>query len=456
MANSHVSKHAEHFEVVHPHAAGIDTGKNFFDVCARPGVVKRFGSYTEELEEIGAYLHEHHIQTVAIESTGPYWKNLFVLLQAEGFEVYLINPSYAKNVRNRKSDRVDAQWLRKMHSCGLLPNSFQPGPLSEQLRSLTRHRQHLLDGANRALNQVNKCLVLLNLRLDRILSKIGSKSGQRLIEAIIDGERDPHQLVQLLDKRIKTPPEECLKALKGLWRAETLFELKQCYELYQFQRQQMRTCETQIQQLLEPHLQQVREQPDAPEPFEPGKKKYPQPNDPAFDLFESAYLLSGGVDLSPIIGVGATTVLTLLAEVGVDDLKRQFPSAKKFAAWLCLTPNRKISGGKVLSSRVPKNRNPLRKVLLSAANTIGQSKEPSALRSFFHKRLRKGGRTLAIMATARKLAIIIYHMLTRQEAYRPMPPEDQQQQQRQQALKRAKRTIKQFGLTPEEVQIAFQ
>lgn len=456
MAKSQVSKQAEHFEVVHPHAAGIDVGKNFFDISPRAGVVKRFGTYTEELEEILAYLREHHIQTVAIESTGPYWKNLFVLLQAEGFEVYLINPSYAKNVRNRKSDRVDAQWLRKMHSCGLLPNSFQPGALSEQLRSLTRHRQHLMEGANRALNQVNKCLVLLNLRLDRILSTIGSKSGQRLIEAIIAGERDPHQLLPLLDKRVKTPPQECLKALKGIWREETLFELKQCYELYRFQRQQMRNCEAQIQQLLEPHLQQVRQQPNAPTPFEPRKKKYPQPNDPKFDLFESAYLLSGGVDLSPIIGVGSTTVLTLLAEVGVKDLKQQFPSAKKFAAWLCLAPNKKISGGKVLSSRVPKNRNPLRKVLLAAANTIGQAKEPSALRSFFHKRLRKGGRKLAIMATARKLAITIYIMLTRQQAYTPMPAQEDQYRQRQQALKRAKRTIKQFGLTPEEVKLAFQ
>lgn len=456
MAKRSSSSRSEHFEVVHPHAAGIDTGKSFFDVCATPGVVERFGSYTEELEQIATYLHEHQVKTVAIESTGPYWKNLFVLLQAEGFEMYLINPSYAKNVRNRKSDRVDAQWLRKMHSCGLLPNSFQPGPLSEQLRSLTRHRQHLLEGANRALNQVNKCLVLLNLRLDRILSTISSKSGQRLIEALIAGQRDPQQLVKLLDKRVKASTEECLKALKGFWREETLFELKQCYELYQFQRQQMRNCEAQIQQLLEPHLQQAREQPDAPEPFEPGKKKYPQPNDPKFDLFESAYLLSAGVDFSPIIGVGATTVLTLLAEVGVQDIERQFPSAKHFASWLCLAPNKKISGGKVLSSKVPKNRNPLRKVLLSAANTIGQSKQPSNLRNFFHKKLRKGGRKLAIMATARKLAVIIYHMLTRKEVYRPMPPQEEQKRQRQQALKRARRTIKQFDLTPEEVQIAFQ
>lgn len=446
---------SEHFEVVHAHAAGIDTGKNFFDVCPAPGVVERFGSYTEELEQIVAYLRTHQVQTVAIESTGPYWKNLFVLLQSEGFEVYLVNPGYAKNVRNRKSDRIDAQWLRKMHSCGLLPNSFQPGPLSEELRSLTRHRQHLLEGASRALNRVNKCLVLLNLRLDRILSTLGSKSGQRLIEAIIAGERDPEQLVQLIDKRVKASQEECLKALKGVWRQEVLFELKQCHELYRFQRQQMRQCEAQIQQLLEPHLQQVEEQPDAPAPFKPEKKKHRQPNDPEFDLFEPVYLLSGGVDLSPIIGVGATTVLTLLAEVGVQDLQRQFPSAKHFASWLSLAPNKKISGGKVLSSRVPKNRSPLRKVFLNAANTIGNAKEPSSLRSFFHKRLRKGGRKLAIMATARKLAIIIFNMLTRKEPYRPLPLEEEHQRQRQQALKRAQRTIRQFDIAPEELNLVF-
>ena len=174
-------------------------------------------------------------------------------------------------------------------------------------------------------------------------------------------------------------------------------------------------------------------------------------NDPTFDVYQKLYQLSGGVDLSEIMGVGATTLLTLLAEVGVDDLAKHFPSGKHFSSWLSLTPNRKVSGGRVLSSAVPKSRNPLRQMLQSAANAIGNSTKPSALRSFFRKKMQQKGRKVAIMATARKLSIIIYNMITKQQPYQPIPDEKYQKMQKENIIRKTRKKFKELGISNQEL-----
>lgn len=201
------------FEVVNPHAGGIDIGRRFHEVSIAPGESKCFGVYTEELHELGRYLVSHGIKTVAMESTGYYWKNPFVMLQDYGLEVILVNAKHTRNIRGRKSDKIDANWIRQLHSCGLLHASFQPDAFTERLRHYTRHRQNLIRVADSYINRMHKALTLMNLHLGMVLSDIVGQSGRAIIEKILEGERSAEVLADLVHFRVKASREERIKAL---------------------------------------------------------------------------------------------------------------------------------------------------------------------------------------------------------------------------------------------------
>jgi transposase len=266
------SKSDLQFSVVNPHAAGIDVGSRFHwvSIGASADQSKQFGVFTEDLHALCQWLQSCGIQTVAMESTGFYWKQLFLMLQSYGMEVYLVNATYTKNVQGRKpSDMADSQWIWKMHSVGLLPASFQPDSFTEELRTYARHRKRLIEGASQCVNRMQKCLTLMNIQLPVVLSDITGKSGQAIIKAILEGERDGKKLAQLAHSRVKADQATIAKALTGFWRADYLFELKQHWQMYHYYRSQLAECDQQMDTLLQ---QRVESTGQAELVYEPEKK----------------------------------------------------------------------------------------------------------------------------------------------------------------------------------------
>lgn len=248
------------FSLVNPKAAGIDIGSKSHWVGIGPTAsdLQEFGVFTEDLKTLCEWLVSNDIKTVAMESTGFYWKQLFVMLQSYDIEVYLVNASFTKNVQGRKpSDRADAQWIWQLHSAGLLPASFQPDIFTEELRTYVRHRKRLIQDASRCVNRMQKSLTLMNIHLPVVLSDITGKSGKAIIKAILGGERNPAKLARLADPRVKTDQATIKKALTGFWRKDHLFELRQNWDMYQNCQAQIKECDQEIDTLLEQKVQQT-------------------------------------------------------------------------------------------------------------------------------------------------------------------------------------------------------
>jgi len=433
--------------VVNPHAAGIDVGSNSHFVCVSQDNVKEFGAFTSDLHEIVSHLQAHDVKTVAIESTGFYWQSLFIILQEHGFEVYLVNSRHLKNVKGHKTDVVDSRWLQLTHSIGLLSNSFQPDAFTYQLRTYVRHRKSLVEDASRFISKMNKLLVLMNIRLSSVIRDITGESGLKVIKAILNGERDSTKLEKLVSLRCKSEREDIRKALIGDWREEYLFELQDCYDLYNFYWEKIESIDKEIERLLEMNSNQTKYEVSKKD-YKAHKNKLHNKNDPEFKVEKYAYEMTGGIDLLQIDGVGVNTILTMMTETGFD-VKTKFKTAKHFASWLGFTPNRKISGGKQLSSKTRKKTNPLAKIIRDAANAAGNSK--TRLGDFFKRLAYRKGRMVAIIATARKIAVIIYNMLTKKEQYCYQFSEAEAERIKSNKIKNALKTLQSYNISKNEL-----
>lgn len=262
------------FGITNAHAAGIDVGSRFHCVSVGEGKEdgREFGVFTEDLHALCTWLKSKGVQSVAMESTGFYWKQLFLMIQSYGMEACLINAAYTKNIRGRKpSDMADSQWIWKMHSVGILPSSYQPDEFTEELRTYTRHRKGLIEGASHCVSRMQKCLTLMNVHLPVVLTDIMGKSGQDIIGAILSGERDGTTLAALADVKVKASPVTIAKALTGNWKESYLFELKQHWNMYHFYRQQLKDCDCEIDKLLN---QKVIATGQAELVYEPKKKSH--------------------------------------------------------------------------------------------------------------------------------------------------------------------------------------
>lgn len=404
-------------EIVNPKAAGIDIGSrsHFVAVGQKEEHVREFGVYNEDLKAISNWLKENDVQTVAMESTGTYWQALYAVLLNDGFQVILCNGKFTKNIKGKKTDVQDCQWIQKLHSIGLLSGSFLPDLQTEQLRTYCRHRAGLIDVAADTSKKMQKYLRLLNLRLDVIVKDICGLTGLKMIEAICNGETDAQKLASLRNGNCKKSEAEMQKALQSNGRKDYLFALKQEYQMYQNLQNQIKDCDIEIKKILQDQIDSDNNKKQ--HYTDPKVHKRVNKNTPKnIDLNLIGYQYFEGVDLLKIEGFSHQTLLTLMSEVGLEGIKK-FGTAKQFASWLRLTPNNKISGGKVLSSRVPKGSNRLKIALRNAANAIGNLKESTPLRDFFHRINFRKGRVSAISATARKLGIIIWNMIVKNTSY---------------------------------------
>lgn len=439
-------------EIVNPYAAGIDIGSRSHWVAVGQGSedIKEFGVYNEDLFALAQWLKENNIKTIAMESTGTYWQSLYAVLIANGFQVILCNGKFTKNIKGRKTDVQDCQWIQKLHSIGLLTGSFLPDEATEQLRTYCRHRLNLLDTAASTSKKMQKYLRLLNLRLDVVVNDVCGLTGLSIIHAICAGESNPQKLASLRHGNCKKSEEEIAKALQSNGRKDYLFALQQELEMYQTLQTKITACDVEIERMLN---DQINNDENKKQHYIDNKihKKVNKNTPKNIDLNLMSYQLLEGVDILAIEGVSHSTVLSLISEVGLDGIKK-FPTAKQFSSWLRLSPNNKISGGKVLSNRIPKGSNRLKIAFRNAANAIGNLKESTPLADFFKRINYRKGRVSAISATARKLAVIIWNMITNKTPYNnPHEYLFLDQKRKLEVIKRIKKQMNKFTLTTEEL-----
>jgi len=348
--------------LLNPNAAGIDVGASEHYVAVPPDraveSVRRFGAFTEELHALAGWLRQCGVQTVALESTGVYWIPLYQILEDYGFQVKLVNARHVKHVPGRKSDVQDCQWLQQLESFGLLSNSFRPEAKICVLRSYMRQRQRLIQDASRHVQQMQKALTEMNIKLHQVLSDLTGLTGMTIVRAILAGERDRLKLASLKHGRVKSDVAKIAKSLEGDYRAEHLFALRQAVELYDYHQQKIAECD----QAIRTEMQSLESAaPAALAPRALQRKARSKHNPIPFDSQAELYRILG-VDLTRIDGVNEATAQLILSELGLDVCKK-WPTEAQFTSWLGLCPNNEISGGKVL-------RRGTRKVINRVANAL--------------------------------------------------------------------------------------
>jgi transposase len=414
--------------------------------------VREFGVYNEDLAALVQHLLDNDITHVCMESTGTYWQSLFSLIQEAGIKAELCNGRYTKNPNGKKTDVQDCQHIQKLYSLGMLKGSFLPDSMTEQLRTFSRHRLNLIQQEADCVRKMQKYLRLLNVRLDVVLKDITGLTGISIIEAICKGETNPQVLASFRNGNCKKSEEEIAKALQSNKRPDFLFCLQQELSLYKTYRSQIELCDASIKKMLEEHIEADEQKKKLTATAKPHKKV--NKNAPKnMDLNQLAFQYFGGVDLMAIEGVSHATVMTIMSEIGLEGFTK-FETSKQFTSWSHLSPNTKITGGKVINSHIPKGGNRLKIALRNAANVIGNLKD-THLSDFFRRILYKTDRATAISATARKLGVIIWNMITKREAYKP-PTEYLllDQKRKLKLVKQVRKTIAKLELKPADVGFA--
>jgi len=392
---------------LNPDVAGIDCGSAEHFVAVPPDrdptAVQAFATFTTDLIRLADWLTACRVTSVAMEATGGYWIPIYEILEARGVQVLLVNARHFKNVPGRKSDVADCEWLRELHSVGLLRGSFRPPEGIVMLRTYQRHRQTLVETASTFVQRMQKALVQMNLQLPLVVSDITGATGLRILRDIVAGQRDPEHLAQHRDPRCRATQAEIVAALTGHYRPDHLFVLQQNLEGFDACQAQIARCDTTI----EAHLRTLTAPipaPVAPLPASRRRRKTPKNNDLPFDLRPPLFHLTGGIDVTQIDGIASLTALKLISEIGTD--MTRWPTEKHFTSWLTLAPKNKITGGRVISSRTQPSANRAAATLRMAAMSLGRTQ--TGLGAFYRRLAARLDKPQAITATARKLAILVY------------------------------------------------
>ena len=431
-------------EVVHPDAAGIDIGNESHYVAVPPSrdpqPVRRFGCVTAELKEMASWLKACGIRTVAMQSTGVYGMPVYDVLEEAGLDVYLVNARETKNLPGKKTDVQESQWLMKLHTYGLLRNSFRPSQEIRMMRTYWRQRNDLVKSAARHIQRMQKALTQMNVQLANVISDLSGVTGQAILQAILAGERDGWTLAALCDRRIQASEEDVARSLEGSWQEDLLFLLKQEQEGYQFCQKQLADCD----QRLERYLTQREDRSQGAtlaEEMRKGRRKKRRGNAPRFDLRQSLFRMTG-VDLTHIDGIDVVTAATVVSEAGWDMSK--WRTERHFVSWLRLCPDNKISGDKVIGKgRLPTN-NRLTQALKMAASTLRQS--VTYLGAQFRRLRTRLGAPVATKAMAARLARLVYRMLRYGMQYVDRGAEFHEQQHRHRQIASLKQKAAALGL----------
>ncbi len=436
-------------QVQNPHAAAIDIGCAEHWAAVAPGstekTVRQFGCCTADLEALVQWLQECGTDTVVLEATGNYWVVLYDLLEQRQLRPVVVNPRYAKNMSGKKGDIPDCQWMQRLHSYGLFANSFRPNEALRALRSYLRQRESLVTGAGQSIQHMQKALTEMNVQLANVISDISGETGLRIIDAILAGERNPEKLASLKDSRIRASRNQLARALQGHWKEDQLFNLEQARVTYAHFQEQIQQCEQRIGQQMKAIESRL---PTSPHPPEPGPERQSEPAQSKSPKDQAKYELSAelrrivGVDLTAIDGIGALTAQIIISEVGTD--MRPWPTEKHFASWLGLSPDHRISGGKILGRATRPVVNRARNALRIAAYTLDHSK--SALGAKYARLKGRLGAPKAIVAMAHHLARLIYRMIKYGQEYVDKGLKAYQEKYRAQRIVWLKRQAKELNL----------
>ena len=429
--------------LMHAHAAGLDIGAAEIWAAVPPGdaapIVRKFGTFTPDLHALADWLSACGVTTVAMESTGVYWIPIYEILEARGFEVYLVNARHIKGVPGRKSDVQDCQWIQRLHAAGLLSASFRPEGEIVVLRAYLRQRAELIGHRASHIQHMQKALAQMNLQLMQVLSDLTGETGMQIIRAITAGEKDPVTLAQFRDRRCKHSTDEIAKALTGNYRAEHLFVLKQALSLYDAYSERLAECD----QLLEQQFSALKpiHEDELPPLDTSDKRDTHSKNGPSYDARTQLYQWLG-VDLVALAGLNAGSVQALLTEVGTS--LEDFPSDKHFCSWLHLAPHNDISGGKVLRSHTLKAKNRAGQIFRLAAQAVIRS--DNAFGAFFRRMRAKHGPQKAMVATAHKIARAFYYMLKYRRPYHRQRADEYDAKEREREIARLTKKAHKLGL----------
>jgi len=428
-------------DVIHPGAAGLDLHKEVIVACAPMAAgetrhpVRTFGTYTSALLELAAWLKQHAVTTVAMEATGVFWLPVLSLLRTAGLEVLLVNAREVRSVKGRpKTDKLDCEWIRRLHACGLLRGSFIPDAETQMLKSLWRHRLNMEEEDARAIQRMQKAFQIMNIRLDMAVTDIVGETGLRIIEAILAGQRDPRQLAKLRDHRVAKSEQEIADALTGNFQEEQLFIIQENLAHHRFLQERIRETDKRMAAQMDtmPKKRCATELPAATKPA--------RSRQGAALTRERLYELLG-VDLTQIDGVGVLTVSSFLVHAGRD--MSPWQTENHFASWLGLSPNIKQSAGKTRAGPTRKTASALAHAFRLAALTIGRL--DSWLGAYYRRLKGRIGAPKAITATARKLAIIFYRAVKHGGVVKRLTAEDYEQANQLRILSALRRRAARLG-----------
>lgn len=439
-------------EVVHRNAAGIDVGGETHLVAVlrdrdeQP--VREFGSWTDELRKLAGWLKQCRVETVVMQSTGVYWIPLLHELEAAGFRVFVVNARHTKNLPGRKTDVLECQWLMRLHTYGLLRDSFHPPVEIDRLRRLWRQRDDDVKQAARCIQQMQKALVLMNVQLHNAISDLSGKTGQAIIRAILREERDPHQLAaKYRDPRIHASVEEIARSLEGRWDEQGLYELQRALDAFEFNQQRLVECDQRALAYLQglptkasavTAAEAVGAAPEA-KPVKRRKKRSSQLA-PSLD-FSGEHQRIFGVDLTRVPGIDVVSAQTVLSELGPD--LSAWATEKHFTSWLGLAPKPRTSGGKDLGHDREPMRNRVAEVLRLAATTLLRSNSYLGARYRYLRMTR--GAAIATKAMARQLACLIFRMIRYGQQWVERGAAEFEQKRRQRELASLQRKASQLG-----------
>jgi transposase len=406
--------------VMHPDAAGIDVGNSAHYVAVRPDrdlhSVRRFECFTADLHRLADWLQHCGVTTVAMQSTGVYWIPLYEILDARGIEVYLVNARHTRNLPGRKTDVQESQWLLKLHTYGLLRNSFHPPAEIRVVRTYWRQRGDHVHAVSTCIQRMQKVLTQMNIQLANVISDLSGWTGQRIVRAILAGERDPETLAALSHPGIHATRDMIAKSLEGTWQSDLVFVLQQEVAMYDAYQQRIAECDQELEQHLKGFADKVaatgpdgEHSPATPRATlrsGPKRRRKAGSHAPQFDLGRELHRISG-VDLTRIDGIDVGVAQTVISEVGFD--MARWKTEAHFASWLGLYPDNRISGNKVLRRGTRHVVNRAATALRLAATTLLRSQ--SYLGAQYRRLRARLGAPKAITAMAHKLARLVYRML---------------------------------------------
>jgi transposase len=427
--------------VIHPRAAGIDVGSEKLHVAVCDGPVQVFETFTASLDALRDYLLGAGVRSVAMEATGVYWLAIYEVLEAAGIEVYVVNGAHVKSLPGRKSDMADCQWLAQLHRHGLLRSGFVPDQWIRRLRDYQRLRQDHVQMASTHVLHMQKALDRLNVKIHEVLSELMGRSGRRLVDAILEGERTAERLLALCDAQVLRKKRERMRqALQGHWKAEHLFALRQARQGWEFYQQQIAACDREIEATLKEIAALSPPRAGSDTPGMVHKRIYH--NAPQIrDLKQLRVSITGGRDLAVLPAVTDYSILQLVAETGPT--LTAWPTVKHFTAWSGLAPSSRQSGKR--RRREPRFRNRTGRLFCVMARFLARS-TTIGLGGFYRRLRATRGPAVANVATARKLAVLYYNTLRYGLSFVEQGLQAYEQHYREQSVRRLQAAARKFGL----------